>query len=301
MNQKIFILTVALFCSIGCVNNPTQVSSDVLTPNPWKPSGRADLQFSGRMVLIKAAGHSFVMGSDDTLDLEASPAHIVSFTKDFYMDTTDVTEAQYQAVMDTNPTYFNVSNFYYIIEPSRPVDMVSWHDAVRYCNKLSILDGLTPCYDTTTWNCTFTNSGYRLPTEAEWEYACRGGTTTNFYWGNDSSAATVDLYAWFQLNYENTVFYSASGVHPVAQKLPNVYGLYDMNGNVDQMCNDWYGNYTSTTQIDPTGEPTSTTGCVIRGGDWLTPSVCLRSARRWSIGQPLDSSLNYIGFRCVRK
>jgi formylglycine-generating enzyme len=263
------------------------VNGPVLTAKSWVPSGRNDLTFSGRMVLIKAAGYGFVMGSEDSLDYGASPSHVVSFTKDYYIDTTDVTQAQYKAVMGKNPSRF-------IGDTNRPVEQVSWYDAVKYCNQRSMLDGLMPCYDTTTWNCTIINTGYRLPTEAEWEYACRGGTTTGYYWGDTSDNSTIGRYAWYLQNSSDTT-------HPVAQKLPNAYGLYDMSGNVWKWCNDWFGSYTAGTQTDPTGAATGSWR-VLRGGSWddgYGGYMYLRSAYRYGM-DPGIWDCTY-GFRCVRR
>src|SRR3990172_1474954 len=116
----------------------------------------------------------------------------------------------------------------------RPVDQVSWYDAVEFCNRLSEIAGLNPSYDINNRSCIFTRNGYRLPTEAEWEYACRAGTTTRYYSGNsESDLARV---GWYRLNSDGTT-------HPAAQKEPNAWGLFDMHGNVWEWCNDWMGNY----------------------------------------------------------
>lgn len=275
---------------------PDAISNGVtLTLNsPWEPPGRSDLTFSGGMVLIKAAGHSFLMGSDSTGDYTASMAHTVIFTKDYYMDTVDVTQGQYLAVTGTNPAYFNG-------DLNRPMESISWYDAVKFCNQRSILEGLTPCYDTTTWNCTFTNNGYRLPTEAEWEYGCRAGTTTAYFWGVLYDSATVSQYAWY---YQN----SGGTTQPVGKKLPNAYGLYDMIGNVFQWCYDWYDAYALHTQTDPIGPATSVIDCkVLRGSSWATSNdyvlhsiYILRSVERAGAA-PNSRWVNFIGFRCVRQ
>lgn len=295
MKQKMTILFFLLLLIVGCSNSPTQTGSSNLNGNAWQPSGRADFQFSGRMVLIKAAGHSFMMGSNNSCYGEL-PSHSVTFTKDFYMDTSDVTQAQYQAVMDTNPSYFTG-------DLNRPVESVTWYDAVRYCNRRSVLDGLTPCYDTldtVVWNCSFSNNGYRLPTEAEWEYSCRAGTTTEYYWGNDSSATTVKKYAWYYSDGNDST-------QPVAQKLPNAYGLYDMSGNVWQWCNDWYDSYSQEAQTDPTG-PTTGSFRVLRGGAYYNNVIDLRSVVRsdyaldlWWADSPWFTMSLRSGFRCVRQ
>ena len=273
--------TYTVIVSNGILPNATSNGAVLTVVNQWKPAARTDLQFSGRMVLIKAAGYGFTMGSESSFDPGASPSHAVLFAKDYYIDTTDITQAQYQAVTGMTPSSFTGKN-------NDPVEQVSWYDAIRYCNQRSILDGLTSCYDTTTWNCTFTNNGYRLPTEAEWEYACRAGTTTGFYWGDDSSA-TAENYAWFWTNSNWTT-------QPVAQKLPNSYGIYDMSGNVWQWCNDWDTTYSPGAQTDPTGPP-SGKNRVLRGGAWGNHAI--RSAFR-NANTP-DIKSDGTGFRCVRR
>jgi formylglycine-generating enzyme required for sulfatase activity len=146
----------------------------------------------------------------------------------------------------------------------------------------------------------FTQHGYRLPTEAEWEYACRAGTTTDFYWGGSyppltaSDTAAIDANAvWWHNSPDST--------QPVAGKLANAWGLYDMAGNVWQWCNDWYGGYGSSSQSDPTG-PSSGTYRVMRGGSWANYDYNLRSADRYVSGYAVPGGWNGDnGFRCVRR
>jgi formylglycine-generating enzyme required for sulfatase activity len=222
----------------------------------------------------------------------------------FYMDTTEVTQADYLALMHVNPSYFTGDSL-------RSVETMSWFDAVLYCNKRSKRDGLDTSYSYTSVTgtpgngCTalgglvidVTKNGYRLPTEAEWEYACRAGSTTDFYWGKSYPPTTsadslaIDSNA---LWYNN----STTGTQPVAMKKPNAWGLYDMSGNVCEWCNDWYGSYSSGSQTDPTG-PSTGSYRVVRGGSWNDYDDILRSARR-DYYHP-DSKSNISGFRCVRR
>jgi len=229
-----------------------------------------DLSIAPGMRII--SGGTFLMGQVGITSAE--PVHSVTVSS-FYMDTTEVTQADYLALMGVNPSGFpTVTN--------GPVENMTWFDAVLYCNKRSKRDGKdtvysytsvtgTPgdgCTDLGGLTITMTKNGYRLPTEAEWEYACRAGTTTDYYWGADA----IDNYAWYSVN-------SGSTTHPVAGKLPNAFGLYDMNGNVWEWNNDWYGTYVAGAVTDPTGVA-SGSGRVFRGGSAFHDETNLRSAYR---------------------
>jgi formylglycine-generating enzyme required for sulfatase activity len=167
------------------------------------------------------------------------------------MQETEVTQEQYLAVMDTNPAKFKG-------DLRRPVETVNWEDAVKFCNTLSKLCGLDTVYDIKTWGADFTKKGFRLPTEAEYEYALRGGTTTKYWWGSDTNG--IGASAWYFMNTGGTTY-------PVATKLPNGYKLYDMTGNVDEWCYDWRGPYTKDAAIDPIG-PATGTYRILRGDSW---------------------------------
>jgi formylglycine-generating enzyme required for sulfatase activity len=203
-----------------------------------------------QIVMKNIPAGTFTMGSDSSADdADAQPPHQVTLSA-FAMQETDVTQEQYLAVIDTNPSNFNTGTD----APLRPVEQVSWYDAVKYCNALSLLSGLTAVYDTTAWTADFSKSGYRLPTEAQWEYACRAGSITEYWWGPDTNGMGVRAWTWYN---------GGLTTQPVATKLANAFGLYDMTGNVWQWCNDWYGSYTAGAAIDPTG-----TYRVLRGGSW---------------------------------
>ena len=209
----------------------------------------------------------------------------VTFTYDFYMDSTDVTQSKYLSIMGTNPSNFSG-------DLKRPVEMVSWYDAVRYCINLSKQYGLQQCYDTSStpnWTCDITKNGYRLPTEAEWEFACRGGTTGEYFWGDDTTAATMNQYMWYSVNDSNMT-------HEVALKKPNPYGLYDMYGNVWEWCYDWYTDAPLTTVTDPTG-PATGTYRIKRGVGWFG-NIIPSSTQRGTY--PPSTQDAAVGFRCVR-
>ncbi len=226
-----------------------------------------DLGKGVTMKLVRIRPGKFMMGSPNSeqgRNGNEGPQHEVTISKPFYMAVTEVTQAQYEAVMGTNPSANK--------GPTNPVERVSWDDAVLFCRKLSGKTG----------------KAFRLPTEAEWEYACRAGTKTRFSFG-DSEGALGD-YAWHKGN-------SSGASHPVGRKKPNAWGLYDMHGNVWEWCADWYGSYPTGTSTDPQGA-TSGDGRVGRGASWLgydTPSV--RCAYR-SRDAPSNRNDNR-GFRCA--
>jgi formylglycine-generating enzyme len=172
-----------------------------------------------------------------------------------------------------------------------PVYSVSWYDAVMYANKLSQRDGLRPCYtiNGTDVTCNWSANGWRLPTEAEWEYAARGGSQSKGY--TYAGSNDVDAMAW----YTSTT--DPKGTQPVGMKIADELGLYDMSGNVSELCWDWYGIYTAGSQTDPRGVA-SGSNRVIRGGNWLSPASGIRSVYR-SYVVPSSRSEG-IGFRLAR-
>jgi formylglycine-generating enzyme required for sulfatase activity len=190
----------------------------------------------------------------------------------------EVTQREYQAVIGSNPSGFPG-------DLNRPVETVSWLDATNYCARLTQQElgaGHIP-----------PGSYYRLPTEAEWEYAARAGTSTRFSYGDDPNFTNLSDYAW----------YGAIGgvmTHPVGQKLPNPWGLYDMEGNVWEWCQDWYGPYLGGFAIDPQGPASNVTGVkVIRGGAWEAFASDCRSGRRLTEGVSPFIHDFILGFRVV--
>jgi len=251
------------------------------------PPGAPEIITTGtgvRMVRIPAG--VFRMG-DDAGEQDERPAHDVRLSA-FDMDVTEVTQKSYQALMGRNPAKFK--------NPDHPVERLSWPAAVKYCNMRSRREGLTPCYDPATLAPDFAADGYRLPTEAEWEYACRAGSTTAYAFGDDPHRLAA--HAWFKENAGKTT-------HPVGTRKPNTWGLHDMHGNVAEWCHDVYSEraYGDAAEHDPTG-PASGQERVLRGGSWRTSAEACRSSARFSEPPGLaDVCFGYeaYGFRCVRR
>jgi formylglycine-generating enzyme required for sulfatase activity len=237
----------------------------------------------GEMVLLPAG--TFTMG-DATGRPDETP-HPVSVGS-FYLDRYPVTQELYEKILGVNPSKRK--------QPQNPVERTQWTDAVRFCNRCSEIEGLTPCYDLATWECHFDADGYRLPTEAEWEYACRAGSTARYCCGDDEKE--LPRYAWFKPH-------SQGKTQPVGQKRPNRWGLGDMHGNVWQWCNDWYGEtyYADSPRQDPHG-PASGTMRVLRGGAWDCTADKCRSAYRhkeFPVYSDACFGADSYGFRRARK
>jgi formylglycine-generating enzyme required for sulfatase activity len=215
--------------------------------------------------------------------------HQVTITRAFLMKTTEVTQAEWQAVMGNNPSRFAACG------GDCPVEEMSWNDAVDYVNRLSDATGLARCYDADRRFAGLDCAGYRLPTEAEWEYACRAGTQTPFYNGSQDDNTLGNL-AWYG-GCAGCSGNSGGQTHVVGLKLANAFGFHDMLGNVWEWVNDWYGDYTSAAQTNPTG-PVSGSYRVIRGGAWVWSSLYARSSYRGL--DPPDSYHNILGFRVAR-
>ena len=235
------------------------------------------------MILIPAG--QYIMGDNGGEDDE-KPTHKVQLAS-FYMDKYEITQKGCKRMMGKNPAKFK--------DPNNPVERVSWLNAIRYCNMRSLREGLTPCYNPSTLECNFDADGYRLPTEAEWEYACRAGTKTKYYFSN--LANNLGQYAWYKTNANSTT-------HPVGKKKPNPWGLYDMHGNVWEWCNDYYAEkYDETDTANPEG-PDAGDERVLRGGGFTSTAKSCRSAARFS--EPpgfADVCFGYeaYGFRCVKR
>jgi len=223
-------------------------------------------------VLIPAG--TFMMGNPENISYEYEQLHRVTLTKSYYMQTTEVTQGQWKAVMGNNPSWDKKCG------DRCPVANVFWHEALEFINKINTIDK---------------RRRYRLPTEAEWEYASRAGTATMFFWGNKADCSKA--------NFGHGPFYSDEcesvnigvATKSVMNYLSNKWGLFDMHGNVWEWCQDWYGKYSIDDIINPTG-PAKGHSRVLRGGCWHEyPKYCTSFYR--SFGSGNDPLTGDIGFR----
>jgi formylglycine-generating enzyme required for sulfatase activity len=221
------------------------------------------------MILIKIPSGSFVMGGDEIseqADEMERPRHRVTINRPFYIGRYPVTQQEWISVMQTNPSHF--------MGDQHPVEQVSYQDVHIFIKKLNQLEK---------------TKAYRLPYEAEWEYAARAGSQTTYCFGDNSSQ--LAKYAWFRNN-------SGKKTHPVGQLAPNPWGLFDVHGNVHEWCEDWFDKkyYSVSTKTNPTG-PKKGLAKSLRGGDWGSEDWHCRSASR-SLGSP-DRRGNRLGFRLL--
>ncbi|HEC03437.1 MAG TPA: formylglycine-generating enzyme family protein [Phycisphaerales bacterium] len=270
--------------------NDARAVSEEVRPAPQQEK-TIDLGNGVTMELLLIPAGSFYMGSASSEIGRAGdegPVGRVQITRPFYMGKHEVTQVQWKAVMGTTvrqqrtkaavglPLYGEGSDY--------PIYWVSWDEAVAFCNKLG--------------------SGFRLPTEAEWEYACRAGSDTRFHYGDDPNCSQLGQYAWYGDNSVNSemAWYEheddrGRSAHRVGQKKPNAWGLYDMHGNVWEWCADWRApTYKNMTTVYPMG-PSNAKSRVIRGGSWRAAPDRCRSAAR--IFQLPDAPHGFLGFRIV--
>jgi formylglycine-generating enzyme required for sulfatase activity len=279
-----------------------------LQVNLGTPSAPSSQRLTASMTLatqstpmVSLPAGTFSMGcttGDPNCDSDESPVRSVTLSA-FQIGETEVTQRQWLSVMGANPSYFASP-----VCPQCPVELVSWYDAVVFCNRLSELQGRRPCYYSDagytqvygksggTWSLPNSGTvywnpaakGYRLPTEAEWEYAARGGSATNVY----SGSSTVDNVGWYFTN-------SGGRTKAVKGLFRNGYGLYDMSGNVGEWCWDRYGTYPNSAQTNPTG-PSTASYRVYRGGGWFDNARNCRVSNRNYGGTP-SFHLTDLGFR----
>jgi formylglycine-generating enzyme required for sulfatase activity len=277
-----FALLVLLpfLAGLGCTN--CGPSAD---PVPGVPTFTSQ---SGVPMVVIPAGY-FQMGSKSGREDER-PVHKV-WIDSFLMDQHEVTQSEFEKLGQLeafpNPSHFK--------GPNLPAEQVNLQMAALFCNARSKLEGLQPCYNDNV-ECNFAANGYRLPTEAEWEYACRAASDDDYGFGNE--LRHIGDYGWFVDN-------SGKKTHPVGQKKANAWGLYDMHGNVAEWCHDIYDKtyYQSSPDKNPRG-PAEGKEYVLRGGSWKSPADALRSSYRLGESPGFSDAClarDAIGFRCVRK
>ena len=267
MVRQVFRVALVVLVAVGSLAVATAAEpkeADSKTKSPPKEL-TVDLGKGVKLQLVLIPAGEFLMGSPDSdkdADADEKPQHKVRITRPFYLGKYLVTQEQWEAVMGNNPSHFKGAK--------NPVENVSWNDCQQFLDKLNKRQG-NPA------------GKFVLPTEAQWEYACRAGSTTRYCFGDDASK--LDEYAWHGQN-------SGGKTHPVGEKKPNVWGLYDMHGNVWEWCQDWYDDdyYAKSPTDDPAGSATGSyrdptgpvTGpyCVVRGGGWGFPAGGWRSASR---------------------
>jgi formylglycine-generating enzyme required for sulfatase activity len=254
-------------------------------------NGPVEVVTRSGVAMISLPAGEFIMGSDKGTADEA-PAHKVGISA-FLIDKYEVTHELFTKAQLPNPSHWQDS-------PRKPVERVRWRDAKQYCNERSLLEGLKPCYDekTADWDCDYAANGYRLPTEAEWEYACRAGTDGPYDFGEPDK---LRQYAWFADN-------AGEKTHVVGEKKPNRWGIFDLYGNVSEWCEDVYSPiyYKESAPVDPRGPPSPGKDVkrVMRGGSWkASADMCRATFRQGERTGDSDACFftDYCGFRCVRR
>lgn len=249
-----------------------------------------DIVTKSGVAMVFLPGGTFTMGSNQGNPDEA-PAHKVQLSP-FAIDKFEVTQELLAKVQLPNPSHWQ--------DIKKPVERVRWRDAKQYCNERSLLEGLKPAYNEKTpeWDCDYSAAGYRLPTEAEWEYACRAGSDDPYDFGQ---ADKLRQYAWFDEN-------SDQKTHPAGLKKPNRWGIFDLYGNVSEWCEDVYSPtyYKESPAVDPHGPPSPGKDVkrVIRGGSWKSSAdMCRASFRQGERTGDTDACFltDFCGFRCVRR
>lgn len=306
----IFLSIILAVSLAACGQTGTEQQADMQTENSDNVTQGTDVEDKPVQVqetdvedgFILITGGTFQMGSPDTEAWRSDDEiqHPVTVS-DFYMAPYEVTQAEYEAAMGSNPSNFSGSDL--------PVENITWLEAVSFCNAYSVEKGLEPVYSIDGQNVSWNRSadGYRLPTEAEWEYACRAGTTTPFYMENSPSAEEANYYGHYPYMIEDNYFSQGNlTVKPgeyrqttvaVGSFSPNPLGLYDMHGNVGEWTWDIYGAYPDGEQTDPVGAATGTRR-VYRGGGWNDFAKNMRCAYRAMMDQ--DKGSFNIGIRLVR-
>jgi len=288
----IFIALVALVSSCRKGNSEAPGSTSTNTHTATQKAGQssaADVLTASGIEMVYVPGGEFTMGNSQG-NPDEGPTHKVTLTG-FLIDKYEVTQEMFAKVQLPNPSRWNDN-------PKKPVERVRWRDARQYCIERSLLEGLKSCYNETNSHCDFSANGYRLPTEAEWEFASRAGSADPYEFGSKDK---LRQYAWFSENADEKT-------HLVGQKKPNRWGIHDLYGNVSEWCEDVYSPdfYKSTASSDPAGPPSPGTDVkrVLRGGSWKSSAeMCRVSYRQGERTGDTDACFctDNCGFRCVRR
>ena len=283
-----------LFTACGKSGTEPQPGGNIESASAASRSGSrvpSDIVTASGIDMVPLTGGEFMMGSTRGNPDEA-PVRKVRVSA-FLMDKYEVTHEMFAKAQLPNPSHWQDN-------PRKPVERVRWRDAKLYCNERSLLEKLKPCYNEKTpdFDCDYSANGYRLPTEAEWEYACRAGAAGEYDFGQ---ADKLRQFAWFADN-------AAEKTHPVGGKKPNGWGIHDLYGNVSEWCEDVYSpdSYQTGASVDPLGPPSPGKDVkrVMRGGSWKAGADMCRAALRQA-ERTGDSDAcfftDYCGFRCVRR
>jgi len=272
----VFVLVEGIFIAMGCGHGDEESYASRATAADAPEEVTLDLGGNVGIEFVRIPAGSFLMGTPESArEGPGETQHEVTITRPFYMGRYEVARAQYERVMGKNPS---------IVHPGSkmPAEEVSWNDAVEFCRKAS----------------SMVKAKVRLPTEAEWEYACRAGSNTRFCFGDDDAA--LGDYAWYTGNSNvhtpGERFPDLPEPRPVGRKKPNAFGLYDMHGNVREWCSDWFKPYDANPRTDPKGPPYGQTH-IIRGGQYgNSAAFCRSAARYWERARHRSLGL---GFRIV--
>ncbi|MBI3878450.1 MAG: SUMF1/EgtB/PvdO family nonheme iron enzyme [Verrucomicrobia bacterium] len=285
------LVAVALLAACGKSgsDSPAETKSPAASVSAKaENSSPVEIVTASGVEMVSLPNGEFAMGSDKG-NADEAPPHKVRVSA-FLMDKFEVTHEMFKQAQLPNPSHWQDS-------PKKPVERVRWRDAKQYCNERSLLEKLKPCYDEKTpdWDCDYTANGYRLPTEAEWEYAARAG--------GDGLTQTDKLrqFDWFVANADEKT-------HPVGQKKPNRWGIFDLGGNVSEWCEDVYdpNYYKESAAVDPHGPPSPGKDVkrVMRGGSWkASAEMCRATFRQGQRTGDTDACFytDFCGFRCVRR
>jgi formylglycine-generating enzyme len=285
--MKHFFCAVIVMLAAAC-GQKSQAPTESRVENSTAP---IEFTTTAGVEMVYLPGGKFTMGTDQGTPDEG-PAHPVELSA-FAIDKFEVTQEMFAKAELPNPSRWSDN-------PKKPVERVRWRDAKQYCNERSLLEKLKPCYNEKTpdWECDYSANGYRLPTEAEWEYACKAGQNAAF---DFAGPPVLRQYVWCAENSEDRT-------HPVGQKKPNRWGIHDMYGNISEWCEDVYSAtyYKNSPEKDPVGpaSPGKDVQRVMRGGSWKsTPEICRATFRQGQKTGDTDACFftDYCGFRCVRR